>query len=134
MCKCEKQRTPADPQVSAIQTISLTGALRMAGSFVSRFPTIGRYVYLPSPTPEDHTRTLRESGLEIRTFRYVDKKTGSVDIDGLREDLLLAPERSAVLLWVAGSAPTGVDPTESQWKVILNVCRVSQEDTGRNGR
>jgi aspartate aminotransferase len=72
-------------------------------------------------------RTLRESGLEIRTFRYVDKKTGSVDIDGLREDLLLAPERSAVLLWVAGSAPTGVDPSDAQWKVILSVCKVSQD-------
>ncbi|KAK1923721.1 pyridoxal phosphate-dependent transferase [Papiliotrema laurentii] len=107
--------------VSAVQAISLTGALRLAGTFLSRIPSRGRQVYLPSPSTDEETRTLRDAGLEIRYYRFLDRKTGNVDFDGLREDILTAPERSAILLFVTGSMPTGLDLSLTQWKSLITL-------------
>jgi len=114
-------------QISAVQTISLTGALRIAGTFLSRFPTRGRQMYLPSPSTDEDTKTLRESGLDIRSYRFLDRRTGVVDFDALRDDLTAAPENSAVMLFVGGSVPSGTDLTMEQWGSIATLLQVSEK-------
>lgn len=116
---------PSDQQVSAVQANTLPGALRIAGSFLARFPTRGRQIYVPSPTTEDTIRTFRDAGLDTRYYRFLDKRSGTVDFDGLREDLSTVPERSAVLLYVGGSIPTGIDFTSSQWVDVISLLQVS---------
>jgi aspartate aminotransferase len=125
LSKTKSDMGPTDSQVSAVQAISLTGALRLAGTFLSRIPSRGRQVYLPSPSTDEDTRTLRDAGLEIRYYRFLDRKTGNVDFDGLREDILTAPERSAILLFVTGSMPTGLDLSLTQWKSLITLLHVS---------
>ncbi|WVR08207.1 hypothetical protein IAU60_005254 [Kwoniella sp. DSM 27419] len=110
-------------RIAAIQAISLTGALRLAGTFLARFPNSpgAKTVFVPSPTADEDTTALQDAGLEIRSFRYLDPKTGSVDWESLREDLQDAPVKSVVLLQVSGSMPSGAELTTNQWRLLATL-------------
>jgi aspartate aminotransferase len=118
--------------------------MRLAGTFLARFPAPpGRQVFIPNPTTEEDATALRDAGLEIRHYRFLDRKNGGVDFDGLKEDLGVsvrtgfrrirakcrrlqsAPEKSAVLLFVSGSIPTGTELTNAQWKILITILKAS---------
>lgn len=46
-----------------------------------------KIIYLPAPTWGNHIPLFKDSGLEVRSYRYFDKKTVGLDFDGLKEDL-----------------------------------------------
>lgn len=75
------------PQIAATQSISGTGALRIGGAFLARFYPHSKAIYLPVPSWGNHTPIFRDSGLEVRGYRYFDKKTVGLDFEGLKEDL-----------------------------------------------
>lgn len=131
------------PQIAATQSISGTGALRIGGAFLARFYPHSNAIYLPVPSWGNHTPIFRDSGLEVRGYRYFDKKTVGLDFEGLKEDLKVsvmtmfskqrrlrftfyhqkAPEQSIVLLHACAHNPTGVDPTPAQWKEISDIVK-----------
>lgn len=137
-------------RIASIQAISISGALRFASTFLSRFPAVvdQRSVYVPTPTTEEDVTALREGGLDVKYYRFVDSKTGVADWDGMREDLRHAPMRSAVLLHVSGSTPTGVELTAPQWRMLTTLLQgrqliplvslafqgLSSGDTGRDAQ
>jgi aspartate/tyrosine/aromatic aminotransferase len=47
-----------------------------------------------------------------------------LDFDGLMEDLRNAPANSVILLHACAHNPTGVDPTQDQWKQIADLIEV----------
>ncbi|WVQ96110.1 hypothetical protein IAU59_003212 [Kwoniella sp. CBS 9459] len=110
-------------RIAAIQAVSLTGALRLAATFLSRFPSIPatKTVFIPSPTADEDTTALQDAGLDIRSFRFLDLKTGGVDWENLREDLQDAPPKSIVLLQVSGSMPSGAELTTNQWRLLATL-------------
>ncbi|OWZ44069.1 hypothetical protein J007_03287 [Cryptococcus neoformans] len=110
-------------RIAAVQAVSLTGALRLAGTFLSRFPTLPptKTVFIPSPTTDEDVTALQDAGLEIRSFRFLDLKTGGVDWESLREDLQDAPMKSIVLLHVSGSVPSGAELTTNQWRLLASL-------------
>lgn len=63
----------------------------------------------------------RDSGFDIKTYRYYDPATCGFDFKGCLEDLSTLPEKSIVLLHVCAHNPTGVDPKMEQWKEICEV-------------
>lgn len=76
----------------------------------------------------------RDSGLEVKQYRYYDKKNISLDLDGMIEDIKVksfllpclrqsAPDGSIILLHACAHNPTGVDPTQNQWKIISEACK-----------
>ena len=87
------------PQIAATQSISGTGALRIGGAFLARFYAHSKVIYLPVPSWGNHTPIFRDSGLEVRGYRYFDKKTVGLDFEGLREDLEVSVVLKAV--WLA---------------------------------
>ncbi|KAL5533887.1 GOT2 [Sanghuangporus baumii] len=109
--------------IAVTQSISGTGALRIGGAFLSRFYPHTKVIYLPVPSWGNHTPIFRDSGLEVRGYRYFDKKTVGLDFAGLKEDLQNAPERSIVLLHACAHNPTGIDPTPEQWKEISDIVK-----------
>ncbi|KAN0125144.1 aspartate aminotransferase [Russula decolorans] len=109
--------------IAATQSISGTGALRIGGNFLARFYPHSNAIYLPVPSWGNHTPIFRDSGLEVRGYRYFDKKTVGLDFEGLKEDLKNAPEQSIVLLHACAHNPTGVDPTPAQWKEISDIVK-----------
>jgi len=107
-------------QVVSIQSLSGTGALRLGGEFISKWLP-GRTVYISDPTWSNHKSVFTNSGLKHTDYRYFNSKTLALDFPGLLEDLKKAPEGSIVLLHACAHNPTGVDPTQEQWKGIAEV-------------
>lgn len=76
-----------DFQVAVTQSISGTGALRIGGAFLARHYPASKAIYLPVPTWGNHIPLFRDSGLEVRGYRYFNKETVGLDFDGLKADL-----------------------------------------------
>ncbi|KAI8851926.1 pyridoxal phosphate-dependent transferase [Chytridium lagenaria] len=107
------------------QSLSGTGALRIGGEFLSRFyqGKGGKKIYLPTPSWGNHANIFRDSKLEVAQYRYFDKKTNGLDFAGLTEDLKNIPDESIVLLHACAHNPTGVDPTQDQWKQLSQLIK-----------
>ncbi|KAF9453765.1 aspartate aminotransferase [Macrolepiota fuliginosa MF-IS2] len=109
--------------ISTTQSISGTGALRIGGAFLARHYPKSKIIYLPTPTWGNHIPLFQDSGLEVRGYRYFDKSTVGLDFEGLKADLLAAPEGSIVLLHACAHNPTGIDPTQEQWVAVSNIVK-----------
>lgn len=107
--------------IAVTQSISGTGALRIGGTFLARHYPHSKTIYVPTPTWGNHIPLFKDSGLEVKFYRYFDKKTVGLDFEGLKEDLQNAPEGAIVLLHACAHNPTGVDPTQAQWKAISDI-------------
>ncbi|KAL4400178.1 aspartate transaminase Aat1 [Malassezia pachydermatis] len=110
-------------RIAMTQSISGTGALRIAGEFLARHYAYSKTVYLPTPTWGNHIPIFKDSGLEVKQYAYYDKNTVGLDFEGMLRDLREAPEQSIVLLHACAHNPTGVDPTQEQWKKISEVVK-----------
>ena len=93
-------------RVTAVQTISGTGALRLAAEFLSRFGS-SRDVYMPDPTWASHPNLMMHGGLNPLRYRYYDRATKSFDYKGMRDDIYSSPPRSIILLHACAHNPTG---------------------------
>jgi aspartate aminotransferase len=112
-----------EKRIATVQTISGTGALRVAAEFINRFLP-GKEVYFPDPTWGNHPVIFKDAGIKtIKNYRYYDPKTVGLDINGLLEDLKKATPESVIVLHACAHNPTGVDPTLDQWKQISQVCK-----------
>ena len=69
----------------------------------------------------NHNAIFKNVGIEQRPYPYYDPKTIGLNFDGFIATLESAPERSVFLLHACAHNPTGVDPTEEQWKAIATV-------------
>ncbi len=59
----------------------------------------------------------------MKSYRYFNKKTNGVDIDGMLEDLRQASAGSVVLLHGCAHNPTGSDPSPEEWQKVLEVVK-----------
>uniref|UniRef100_T1IIZ1 Aspartate aminotransferase n=1 Tax=Strigamia maritima TaxID=126957 RepID=T1IIZ1_STRMM len=121
-----KIMSPENPLIIGNKTISVqclsgTGALRIGAEFLSRCCDF-KTVYVSDPTWENHMLLFDYAGFkDIRTYRYWDNMERKIDINGLIEDLKRAPTKSVVVLHACAHNPTGMDPSEDEWKEIANV-------------
>lgn len=104
------------------QTLSGTGALRLAAEFLKR-KTNHSVVYLPDPTWANHNGIFSMLDFDIRKYRYWKPETRGLDFEGMIEDLKNAPANAVVVLHACAHNPTGVDPTREQWKAIAEVIK-----------
>ncbi|KAG6990968.1 hypothetical protein G7Y79_00060g092720 [Physcia stellaris] len=111
-----------DDRLVITQSISGTGALRIGGEFLARFYP-SKKIYIPTPSWANHNAVFKDSGLQVEKYRYYDKDTIGLDFEGMVADLKSAPEGSLVLLHACAHNPTGIDPTENQWKQISDVVK-----------
>lgn len=107
-----------EDRIVITQTISGTGALRVAGEFLNRFYPSGKQIYIPTPSWANHNAVLKDSGMKVEKYRYYNKDTIGLDYDGMIADIESMPPGSIVLLHACAHNPTGVDPTQEQWKGI----------------
>jgi len=111
-------------EIVSVQAISGTGALRLAANFMRKFLQ-QKNVYLPDPTWKNHIPIFKDSGFEVSYYKYYDGK-GGLDFSGLKSDLQKAPNQSIFLFHVCAHNPTGIDPTNEQWKEISKICLQKQ--------
>ena len=112
-------------RIAGVQTLSGTGACRIGGDFLAQFYP-GKPIFLPVPTWGNHHKIFAESGLNVQTYRYYDRSTNRLDLEGMIEDFEAAPEGSILLLHACAHNPTGCDPTEDQWSTLIELIKRKQ--------
>lgn len=114
----------AEGRIAAVQTLSGTGALRVAAESLSKVAGV-QDIYLSNPSWANHAKIFQAAGLRTHEYTYLDAGTGtSLDIRGLLADLSdpnVVPEGAVVLLHACAHNPTGVDPNQDQWREIASV-------------
>mmetsp|Transcript_42043 Transcript_42043/g.50958 ORF Transcript_42043/g.50958 Transcript_42043/m.50958 type:complete len:427 (+) Transcript_42043:112-1392(+) len=108
-------------RVATVQSLSGTGALRIAGEFLAKFYKKGTAIYLPDPTWGNHKKIFPNAGVPVMSYRYYDPKTRGLNFEGMCADLLAAPDGSIICLHACAHNPTGVDPRPDQWEQILRI-------------
>ncbi|KAL5707501.1 aspartate transaminase [Ranunculus cassubicifolius] len=106
-----------EKRIAAVQALSGTGACRLFADFQKRFRPES-HVYIPVPTWSNHHNIWRDAQVPQRTFHYYHPETKGLDFASLMDDVKNAPSGSVFLLHACAHNPTGVDPTEEQWKEI----------------
>src|SRR3989344_6334684 len=80
-------------QVVTVQALSGTGALRIAGDFLTRFYAHNKQIFVPTPTWANHIPLFTDAGLEVKYYRYYDKAANGLDWKGLIDDINSAPNK-----------------------------------------
>ncbi|EEH07214.1 aspartate aminotransferase [Histoplasma capsulatum G186AR] len=112
-----------EDRIAITQTISGTGALRIGGAFLERFYPHGKKIYIPTPSWANHAAVFKDSGLQVEKYRYYNKDTIGLDFEGMIADIQAAPANSVFLLHACAHNPTGIDPTQAQWRQISDVMK-----------
>ncbi|KAK8210153.1 Aspartate aminotransferase, cytoplasmic [Zalaria obscura] len=111
----------------SLQTISGTGAVHLGALFLSKFynPSASgaKTVYVSNPTWANHNQIFSNVGLPIAQYPYFSKETKGLDFAGMRSTIESAPEGSIILLHACAHNPTGVDPTQDQWKELATLMK-----------
>jgi aspartate/tyrosine/aromatic aminotransferase len=107
--------------VATTQTLSGTGALYIGFDFLKHH--LPRFVYIPDPTWLNHKNIIEDCGLKWIEYPYFNSKTLGSNIPGMIKFLSNAIAGSVVLLHACAHNPTGVDPTEEEWKQIADVMK-----------
>jgi aspartate aminotransferase len=108
---------------ATVQSISGTGALRIGAEFLNKWFSASKVIYQPTPTWGNHVPIFKFAGLEVKNYAYYDKNTCGLDEAGCLGDIAKIPKKSIILLHACAHNPTGVDPTQDQWKKISELCK-----------
>ncbi|OOF28341.1 MULTISPECIES: amino acid aminotransferase [unclassified Salinivibrio] len=99
-----------------------TGALRLAGEFIKRH--LGDVtVWISNPTWANHKGVFTAAGLPLAEYTYYDAAKNDKDFAGMVADLEKANSGDVVLLHGCCHNPTGIDPTDAEWKVLAELCQ-----------
>lgn len=107
-------------KVYSIQSLSGTGSLRLGADLLAAHFK-DKVCFLPSTTWGNHPVLFTSAGLKQSTYRYLDSTGCALDFEGLINDFTSMPEGSIVLLHSCAHNPTGVDPSDEQWRQIMKV-------------
>jgi aromatic-amino-acid transaminase len=121
----------ADSQVLAegravtVQSLGGTGSLKIGADFLRRFLP-GAQVWISNPSWENHQMLFEAAGFQVNSYPYYDPETHGLDFNGMLETLKKLPARGIVVLHACCHNPTGVDLSEEQWRLVIDV--VKQKD------
>jgi len=114
----------SDGRIASVQALSGTGALRVAAEFVKTHLAPEQHeIWVSDPTWGNHIAVFKKGGLTVKTYPYYKEETKGFDFEGMMECLKGIKPGATVLLHACAHNPTGVDPTEEQWKQIANVMK-----------
>lgn len=103
-----------------VQTVAGTGALKVGADFLKGvLPDAA--IWMPDPTWANHAAIFAGAGFRVESYPYYAKATGGFDLDGAVSALQKLQAGSVVLLHPCCHNPTGVDPTQAEWRALLDV-------------
>ncbi|KAG7960977.1 hypothetical protein I3843_10G155800 [Carya illinoinensis] len=112
-----------DGRVAGLQALSGTSACRLFAELQRRFYPESP-IYLPDFTWSNHHNIWRDAQVPERSFRYYHPISKRLNFAALMDDVENAPDGSFFLFHPCAHNPTGVDPTEEQWREISNKFKV----------
>lgn len=108
--------------LAGVQGLSGTGSLRLLFALVKQSLAAKNdkiMVWLSDPTWGNHKKIIRHAGLSFDTYPYWDASTKGLNFKGMIDTLdKKANKGDIVLLQACAHNPTGVDPSQEQWKEI----------------
>lgn len=97
-----------------------SGALRVAAGLLLR-ARADAVVWASDPTWANHVPLLGSAGLVLKSYPYYDTKKHTLRIDAMLDALRTVPRGDVVLLHACCHNPSGLDPTEAEWRAIADV-------------
>jgi aspartate aminotransferase len=123
-CLAMQRMTFANPELDdrlvTYQAPGGSGSLRVAAGVVLRAAP-GATVWVSEPTWANHVPLLGGAGLELKSHPYYDTSRHVLDIDGMLSTLDAAAPGDLLLLHACCHNPSGLDPTEEDWRRIADL-------------
>ena len=110
----------ANDRVAMLQTPGGSGSLSVAAGVVLRAQG-STTVWASGPTWANHVPLLGGAGLSMKTFEYYDGDSHSLRLEAMLDSLSKIPRGDLVLLHACCHNPTGIDPSEEEWRAIAEV-------------
>lgn len=107
-------------RITTIQTPGGSGSLRVAASLILRARPEAR-VWASDPTWANHIPLLGGAGLQLESYPYYDTEEHVIRIEAMLDTLRKIPGGDTVLLHACCHNPSGLDPTEDEWRAIADV-------------
>jgi len=110
----------ASERLVTLQTPGGSGSLRAAAGLLLR-ANESTTVWASEPTWANHAPLLGGAGLQLKPYPYYDTQNHVIHIDAMLETLRAAPKGDVVLLHACCHNPSGLDPSEDEWRAITDV-------------
>lgn len=108
--------------IATCQALSGTGSLSIVAQFLVNY--LGcKTCHQSIPTWGNHPAIFKRGGMEVKSYTYYHPPTRGFDFEGMLASMAEMGKGDAILLHACAHNPTGVDPTEEQWKAIVEKCR-----------
>lgn len=110
--------------IASIQTIAGTGANHLGALLIAK-AWRPRAVWISNPSWINHQEiwNLVDNRIQRQTYPYFDAQSFTVNFESIIQTLeSRAVEGDVVILHGCAHNPTGLDLTESQWKVMSDLC------------
>lgn len=107
-------------RLMTIQAPGGSGSLRVAASLILRARPKAT-VWVSDPTWANHIPLLGGAGLTLRPYPYYDTEKHVLRVDAMLESLRQVPAGDLVLLHACCHNPSGLDPSEDEWRAIADV-------------
>ncbi len=107
-------------RLATIQAPGGSGSLRVAASLILRARP-NAAVWVSDPTWGNHVPLLGGAGLQLESYPYYDTEKHVIRIDAMLDALAKMPQGDIVLLHACCHNPSGMDPTEDEWRAIADV-------------
>ena len=110
----------AADRVATIQTPGGTGAIRQLYEAMKKINEEAT-LWLSDPTWPSHVAIAKHMGMKIRTFRYFDDASSSVDFDAMMQDLQAVQAQDVLMLHGCCHNPTGANLDAAQWAAVTDL-------------
>ncbi len=107
-------------RLATIQTPGGSASLRVAAGLLLR-ANPDAVLWVSDPTWNNHTPLLGGAGLTLKTYPYYDAESNSIRFDEMLDALRAADRGDVGLLHACCHNPSGMDPSEQQWRAIADV-------------
>jgi aspartate/tyrosine/aromatic aminotransferase len=109
-----------ESRLVTLQAPGGSGSLRVAAGLLLRARDKAS-VWVSEPTWNNHVPLLGGAGLDLKPYPYYDTARHVIETDAMLDALKKVPKGDIVLLHACCHNPSGLDPTESEWRAISDV-------------
>ena len=107
-------------RMTTIQAPGGSGSLRVAAGMIMRASPEAS-VWASEPTWANHGPLIGGAGLKLKPYPYYDTENHVIKIDEMLATLSSAPAGDVVLLHACCHNPSGLDPSQEEWRAITDI-------------
>ena len=109
-----------EARVATIQAPGGSGSLRVAASLILRARP-NATAWVSKPTWANHIPLLGGAGLKLEPYPYYDTVKHELQTEAMLDALCKVPKGDLVLFHACCHNPSGIDPTEDEWRSIADI-------------